>query len=85
MHTQEVGTANKVLHNKSLRQGPNFQKYCRKWRESISLRSPHLTLVALKVIILVHRDHPEDLFAALKHKAGQNGDFFGGLSVVNLF
>lgn len=38
-------------------------------------RSPHLTVVALKVIILVHRHDPEDLFTALKHRTGQNGDF----------
>lgn len=33
----------------------------------------HLTVVALKVIVLVHRHDPEDLFTALRHKTkGKN-------------
>lgn len=34
----------------------------------LTLGTTHLTLVALEVIILVHRHDPEDLFTALRHK-----------------
>lgn len=33
----------------------------------------HLAVVALKVIVLVHRHDPEDLFTALRHTTGEHG------------
>lgn len=36
-----------------------------------NLRVTHLTVVTLKMIVLVHRHDPEDLFTALRHKTNK--------------
>lgn len=47
----------------------------------------HLTVVALEVIVLVHRHDPEDLFTALRHRTGKyfnNSERFFILSLALL-
>lgn len=35
---------------------------------NLALMIAHLTVVALKVVVLVHRHHAQDLFTVLRHK-----------------
>lgn len=70
MLIEEGRSATKALHDKGLSTiTSGFLRYLKKSRDKISLgRIAHLTVVALKVIVLVHRHNPEDLFTALRHK-----------------
>lgn len=67
MLIEEGRSATKALHDKGLSTiTSGFLRYLKKSRDKI--RIAHLTVVALKVIVLVHRHNPEDLFTALRHK-----------------
>lgn len=63
--------ANKALHNKRKKEQFVAQFVCTHTEgQNKQLKITHLTVVALKVIVLVHRHDPEDLFTPLRHQTG---------------